>query len=161
MHILGEALLGRSGHEAGRQLLERLYFQVTGEALPEIAIAPGGKPCFVGSPWHFSISHTPRHVFVALHTAPVGIDAEELDRSVSDKLPSRVLSASEFAQYAAAPDKSRAFLTLWVLKEAAAKCSGKGIKYPENTTNFSLSDPRVREYLGCLVAVVTEENDVI
>ena len=28
------ALAGRSGHEAGRKLLERLYYEETGQALP-------------------------------------------------------------------------------------------------------------------------------
>ncbi len=161
MEWIGEALSGRSGHAAAWQLLERLYTQTTGEAMPRVVRSPGGKPCFVDSPWHFSLTHTKNYAFAVLHTAPVGIDAEELGRRVSEALPERVLSPAEYGQYEAAPDKSRAFITLWVLKEAAAKCGGKGIQYPENQTNFQLNDPRVREHLGCLVAIVTEESNAV
>ncbi len=158
MHIFGEPLAGRSGHTAGRQLLERLYRQITGEAMPPIVLARGGKPGFARGPWYFSITHTKHYVFVALALEPVGIDGEELGRQVSEQLPRRVLSQAEYAEYQQAEDKSRAFLTFWVLKEARAKCSGRGLRYPENQTNFTLSDPRVQEQLGCLVAVVTEES---
>ncbi len=158
VHILGEALQGRTGHAAGREVLEKLYFQVTGRAMPAIAIGDRGKPCFENALWHFSITHTKTHVFCALAQCPVGIDGEELARSVPEKLAQRVLSASEYAQYAAAADRQRAFLHFWVLKEAAAKCTGRGLRYPENHTNFMLTDSRVREMDGCLVAVVTEED---
>ncbi len=158
LHIRSQQLHGCSGHQAGLALLQDLYAEVTGQPLPPIALAPGGKPYFPGSPWHFSISHTPHRVMVALATCPVGLDCEELERKVPEKLAGRILSPEELAQYQAAPDKNRALLTLWVLKEAAAKCTGRGIRYPENHTHFSLSDPRVREENGCLVAVITEED---
>ncbi len=153
-----DRLQGPSGHDAGRFLLQALYEEITGDPMPPITIAPGGKPYFSNSPWHFSISHTQNHVFVALASCPIGLDCEELDRVVPEKLARRILSPGELAQYEAAPDKNRALLTFWVLKEAAAKCTGRGIQYPENHTNFSLSDPRVREEDGCLVAVITEED---
>ncbi len=85
------------------------------------------------------------------------MDAEELGRRVSPALARRILSPGELAQYEAAPDKPRALLTFWVLKEAAAKRSGTGIRYPHNHTNFSLSDSRVQECGGCLIAIITEE----
>ena len=65
-----------------------------------------------------------------------------------------MLSPAEYTQYEAAADKNRAFLTFWVLKEAAAKATGEGIRGFPNKTDFSLDDPRVREIDGCLVAVV-------
>lgn len=158
LHIRSQYLHGRSGHQVGRELLQALFEQVAGRPLPPIVLAPGGKPCFSGSPWHFSISHTPQRVVVALAACPVGLDCEELTRRVPEKLAERILSPAERAQYQAAPDKNRALLTFWVLKEAAAKCTGRGIRYPENHTNFSLSDQRVREEDGCLLAVITEED---
>ena len=39
-------LEGRSGHETGRLLLKKLWQENLGEDLPEIQIAPGGKPFF-------------------------------------------------------------------------------------------------------------------
>ncbi len=160
--ILGhEPLLGRPGHEAGRELLGKLYLQETGQPLPPIAKQEWGKPYFADSPWHFSISHTKGHVFCALARENIAIDAEELGREVRPELPKRVLSPGELMQYEAAPDKGRAFLTFWVLKEAAAKLSGRGLRGFPNHTDFSLSDPRVREAYGCLIAVMTGEEHAI
>lgn len=156
--ILESRLLeGRTGHTAGRELLAELFRRETGEALPEIAVTSYGKPFFPDSPWHFSISHTRRRVFVALSRTNVGIDAEELDRPVRSRLADKVLSPGERAQYDAAEDKQRALLTFWVLKEAAVKLTGTGLQGYPNHTDFSLDDPRVREEDGCLVAVLTEE----
>lgn len=143
-----------TGHTAGRQLLSQLYRQHTGKELPPILLTQLGKPYFeAGSP-HFSITHTPKHVFCALSDHPVGIDAEELDRDVNLRLAERILSPGEMAQYLAAEDKRLALLTFWVLKEAAAKASGEGLRGFPNHTDFSLDDPRVQIRDGCLLAVI-------
>lgn len=156
MKIASCALAGRTGHEAGRALLAALYRKETGLDLPPIAVKAGGKPYFPGSDWHFSISHTPRRAFCALSRREIGIDAEELDRNVNLALAEKILSPGEKAQFDAAPDKRRALLTFWVLKEAAAKLSGEGLRGFPNHTNFSLDDPRVREIEGCVVAILRE-----
>ena len=150
------ALDGRTGHEAGRALLAELYRRETGEALPPIVISPRGKPYFADSPWHFSISHTRKHAFCVLDRENIAIDAEELDRRVNPRLGERILSPREKAQLDAAADKTRALLTFWVLKEAAAKLSGEGLRGFPNHTDFSLDDPRVREIAGCVVAILRE-----
>ena len=74
---------------------------------------------------------------------------------LNHKLAEKILSPMEKAQFDAAPDKTRAILTFWVLKEAAAKLSGRGLHGYPNDTAFSLDDPRVRELDGCLVAIFT------
>lgn len=150
------ALDDRTGHEAGRALLAELYRRETGEALPPIVITPRGKPFFADSPWHFSISHTRKHAFCVLDRENIAIDAEELDRPVNPRLAERILSPREKEQFEAAADKTRALLTFWVLKEAAAKLSGEGLRGFPNHTGFSLDDPRVREIEGCLVAILQE-----
>ena len=156
MKVASCELNGRSGHEAGRALLEALYREETGEPLPSIAIGEWGKPCFVDSDWHFSITHTKNHAFCVLARENVAIDAEELDRRVNLALVERILSPMEKTQYDAAVDKNKALLTFWVLKEAAAKLSGRGLRgYPSDTA-FFLDDPRVRELDGCLVAIMIE-----
>ena len=156
MKLLSCELEGRTGHEAGRQLLRKLYRQETGEELPEICIADRGKPYFSECPWHFSISHTSKHAFCVLSRYNVGLDAEELDRKVNLKLAEKILSPSEKQQFDAAENKEKALLIFWVLKEAAAKLSGEGLRGYPNHTNFSLDDPRVMEQDGCLVAVMEE-----
>ena len=150
------ALNGRTGHEAGRSLLTRLYGEATGQPLPPIEVGAWGKPAFSDSGWHFSISHTKKHAFCVLEKENVAIDAEELNRRVNLSLAEKILSPTEKAQFDAAADKNRALLTFWVLKEASAKLSGRGLRGYPNDTAFSLNDPRVRELEGCLVAILTE-----
>ena len=155
--ILGCAELnGLTGHEAGRKLLKDLWQTHVGGEMPEIAIAERGKPYFVDSNWRFSISHTKKRVFCALSERNVGIDAEEADREINLRLAEKILSPAEKVQFDAANDKRIALLTFWVLKEAAAKLSGQGLKGYPNHTNFSLDDLRVRHMEGCLVAVLTD-----
>ena len=154
--VAGEALQGRTGHEAGRELLARMYRQATGENCPEIALEERGKPYFVGSAWHFSISHTKKHVFCALSTHPVGLDAEEADRKIDLRLAEKILSESEKARYEAAPDKRAALLKRWVLKEAAAKLTGEGLRGYPNGTDFFPDDPAVTRMEGCFVALLEE-----
>jgi len=161
MKIASCELKGQTGHAAGRQLLRQLYRQETGEDLPEIRVTERGKPYFPDSPWHFSISHTPKHAFCVLGRNNIAIDAEELDRKMDLKLAEKVLSPMEKEQFHGAQDKRRAFLTFWVLKEAEAKLSGEGLRIYPNHTNFSLDDPRVTEMDGCLIAVMEECANVI
>ena len=154
MRLAWMRLDGRSGHEAGRQLLAQLYREETGEACPEIRIAERGKPYFQDSLLHFSISHTKNHAFCVLAPYPVGIDAEEKDRKVKLRLADKILSESEKCRFDAAPDKQSSLLRLWVLKEAAAKCSGEGLRGYPNQTDFSPDDPRVQQIDGCFVAII-------
>ncbi len=145
-----------SGHTAGRQLLAELYRQETGKDLPNIQKTDRGKPYFENSPWHFSISHTPKHAFCVLSKRNIAIDAEELDRNINLQLAEKILSPEEKTQFAAAPDKCQALLRFWVLKEAAAKLSGDGLRGYPNRTAFSLDDPHLQELDGCIVAILEE-----
>ena len=158
IRLEGEALRGRTGHEAGRALLARMYREEFGAEMPEILTGEWGKPYFAEGNVHFSITHTKAHVFCALSDRELGIDAEELDRPVKAHLAAKILSPRELAQYEAATDKNRALLSFWVLKEAAAKAIGRGLRGYPNDTDFSLNDPRVTERNGCLLAVVYQDR---
>lgn len=151
-----EPLRGRTGHEAGRELLGKMYREIAGGEMPEIRIATRGKPYFADSPWHFSISHTAGHVFCALADHAVGLDAEEMDRQINLNLAEKILSPGEKDRFLSAEDKRIALLKLWVLKEAAAKLSGEGLRGYPNHTDFSPDDPRIQELGGCYVAVLEE-----
>lgn len=161
MYLEGRQISEGNGHREGRCLLEKMYRQYAGGPMPPILVEERGKPYFADSPWHFSISHSKRHVFCALSHKPVGIDAEEADRRINLRLADKILSPMERQQYEAAADPRKALLTFWVLKEAQVKRSGKGLTGYPNHTQFMLSDPRVRELDGCLVAVIEEEDHVI
>ena len=156
MRLAHCVLEGHTGHEAGRDLLAKLYFETTGEPVPAILTGQWGKPYFPDSPWHFSISHTHNHAFCVLAEENIAIDAEELNRRINPALAEKVLSPWEKAQFDAAADKHRALLTFWVLKEAEAKLSGRGLRGYPNHTDYSLDDPRVQEIDGCLVAIFIE-----
>ena len=155
MRILHQKLQGKDPHEAGLSLLKELC----GGILPEIARTRLGKPYFVNDPRHFSISHTPRHVFCVVSEKPVGIDAEEADRDIDLRLAEKILSVGEYQRYQQAQDKRQALLKLWVLKEAAAKHTGEGLRGYPNKTDFSPEDERVQLIDGCYVAVIEEMDN--
>ena len=158
MFLLGEALNGRSGHEVGRQLLAQLYQQATGETLPTIAMTENGKPYFPDSDWHFSISHTEHYAFCVLSRQNIGLDAEEKGRKVSPAMVEKFLSPTEKSRIG--HDPQDAFLRLWVLKEALAKLSGKGIGNWMKNTDFHPFDQRIQEINGCYVAVLEDTHAV-
>ena len=78
LRVAGEALNGRSGHEAGRELLARLYREETGKDCPEILVADRGKPYFQDSSLHFSISHTKKHVFCVVYFHMISKTAKKI-----------------------------------------------------------------------------------
>lgn len=156
MIVTSRALAGESGHDAAWALLEETYRRHTGQPLPPVARTERGKPYFPDGAWHFSLTHTRRHAFCVLARHPVGIDAEELDRPIHLSLAEKILSPREREEYDHAPDQRLALLTFWVLKEAAAKATGEGLRGYPNTTAFTLQDPRIREMDGCVVAVVSD-----
>ena len=152
MKLLYKRLEGQSGHDAGRELLQ----QLCGGTLPEIACTPLGKPHFIDSALHFSISHTDRHAFCVVSDKPIGIDAEEMNRNIRPELAEKLLSPTEMEQYRLSDNPPLALLKFWVLKEAAGKCAGEGMQLWPNHTAFSLNDPRIQEIDGCLVAIIEE-----
>ena len=158
MRIKWARLDGRSGHEVGRQLLRELYREETGEDCPEILTESRGKPCFKDSSVHFSISHTKNHAFCVLSTRPVGIDAVEKTRDIKLRLSEKILSEAEKLRFQSASDKQAALLRLWVLKEAAAKLTGEGLRGYPNHTDFDPKDQRIQEIDGCYVPILMEND---
>lgn len=156
-YLAWRTLSGDDPHTAGRDLLRQLYAQITGKAMPPICLTERGKPYFAEGGWHFSISHTKKHVFCCLSRENVGLDAEETDRTVPKK--PACLSPAEYALWEAAEDRAQAYLRLWILKEAYAKLTGKGLGSYLKETNFSPDDPRITEIGGCFVAVLTGKDE--
>lgn len=156
MQIRSMELGSLTGHDAGRQLLETMYRELTGTPVPEIRVTDRGKPYFATGGWHFSISHTKRRVFCAISQAPIGIDAEELDRRIDLRLGEKILSETEKQRYAQWENKREALLRFWVLKEATAKFTGQGLGKAYWNTDFSPNDPRIFVMDNCYLAIVTE-----
>jgi len=149
-----KAIAPGEGRGEGRALLARMYRAHRGCEMPGIVPEERGKPRFVEDSTCFSISHTKRHVFCAISDRPIGIDAEETDRDIDLRLADKILSEEEKTRWLKTSDKREALLRLWVLKEAAAKCTGEGLRGYPNKTDFSPEDPRLMEIDGCFVAVI-------
>ena len=161
MVIGSKALEGKTGHEAGRQLLASLYRKAYNRELPPILVTDRGKPYFASGEVHFSISHTDNFAFCVLSELPVGIDAECTERRIDPKLAQKILSPAEKLRYEAAPDKNTALLRLWVQKEAYAKLTGRGWGSYLYETDFDPNSPAVQEIENCFVAVLEEKDNVI
>lgn len=157
MNLKWKRLENQSGHDAGRELLAELYREETGGEMPPIFCTKQGKPYFSHGDWHFSISHTRHHVFCCLSRQNVGIDAEEISRKIDPRVGARYLSENEQMRLQNAPDQNAALLRLWVLKEAYAKLTGRGIGNWLKNTDFNPEDPRITCIDGCFVAVLEGE----
>ena len=152
MKLAWARLNGRDGHTVGRELLAELVGQ-----LPQIAVTDRGKPYFVDSDLHFSISHTKGQAFCAVSENNIGIDAEEMDRDIDLRLAERFLSETELDRYQKATDPRDALLRLWVLKESDAKRTGRGWGNYLKNTDFDPEDESIQMIDGCYVAVLIEE----
>ncbi|MDR1416173.1 MAG: 4'-phosphopantetheinyl transferase superfamily protein [Prevotellaceae bacterium] len=87
-----------------------------------------GKPCLSAGSRRISISHTRRHVAVALHPCrEAGIDVEDMSRSFAKAAP-RYLSAGELADCATLAQQCVA----WCAKETVYKLAGEeGVDFAE------------------------------
>lgn len=141
LYLAGGPLDGRNPHEAVRQELAELYKAVTGEKMPALIRAPGGKPRFSAGPLHCSLTHTRRAAFCALSDRPLGLDAEPLDRTISPAVADKLLLPEELAQYRQAAEPGLCLLSFWVLKEAYVKYTGQGLPGLMGAGPFSLDPP--------------------
>lgn len=86
-----------------------------------------GKPHIKGKDIFFNISHCRLGTAVAVNTQPVGIDIQNVVE-FNEKIIERVGSEAEIEFIKNSDDPDRAFTRIWTLKEAAAKCDGRGIR---------------------------------
>jgi 4'-phosphopantetheinyl transferase len=98
---------------------------------------PHGRPAIKGGRLELSIAHSGDLVAVAVATAPVGVDVEQLEGRARppgggdpDALARLVLADDERAALAAVPSpgRARAFLVAWTRKEAVTKATGDGLR---------------------------------
>lgn len=151
MEMLWQRLEGRDGHTLGRELLRQLV-----SPLPPIRLTDRGKPYFEDSCLHFSITHSKNHVFCAVSSKNIGIDAEETDRSIDLRLARRILSPNEMARFLASADRRDTLLRLWVQKESYAKCTGRGWGSYLYHTDFDPENVTLID--GCYVSVTEEQK---
>lgn len=119
----------RQQHLAGRLFLFSRVSEKTGCPVKNLRLekGPHGKPLFADWPdIHFSLSYTADIFALALHSAPIGIDIEQVrDRKLfSGK---SMTTASEKKHLSEAPEPLLAFYELWTRKEAYTKYLGNGL----------------------------------
>ena len=117
-------------------LLLRFALKENGIEDFEIVVGENGKPFLKGGEMFFNISHCAEGVAVALDTAPVGIDVQELG-GFNEKVAKRFFDGSENEKINASSDKAKAFTRIWTLKESTIKCEGKSLA---NLGEFSFGD---------------------
>ena len=97
-----------------------------------ISVAEGGKPCLVAQPGvHFSLSHSGAWAVCAVSDHPVGVDIERREPGRRD-IAARYFHREEVRYLDSLPLYRRedAFYSLWVLKEAFVKATGRGLLLP-------------------------------
>lgn len=116
--------------------------------LPELLFDPGGKPRFIDSPLHFSLSHSGNLAAALISDEPCGVDVEQLRPEVAERLRARCLSDGERA-------RSCDFFEIWTRKECIAKLDGSGMRsHPSEIDTLEPSwsqrffTTRVRDGLG-------------
>ncbi|MFF2819974.1 4'-phosphopantetheinyl transferase family protein [Kitasatospora cineracea] len=94
-----------------------------GQRCPGCGSTAHGRPYLTDRPGtHLSLSHTNGVIAAAAGPVPVGVDVEHLDARTTDPATLRhVLTPAENALVRQHPDPTRAFLRLWVRKEALIK----------------------------------------
>lgn len=93
----------------------------------ETAVGENGKPYLADiSDIFFNISHSDSGVAVAVDTAPVGIDIQDIV-PVRDGVIERCFSQEEKDIICTSPTPEREFTKRWALKESAVKCNGETV----------------------------------
>lgn len=111
--------------------------------LPEFVYPPYGKPYLAGDPaFRFSVSHTGMYVAVGYAEEELGIDVEQIDRSLDRKaIAASVFTKREQAYIFGAVGEQTCmlrFAQLWTVKESYLKYLGCGFR--KSPLSFSV-DP--------------------
>lgn len=129
---------------------------------PPYSYGAYGKPSVPGGR-HFSLTHSGSLAALALHTAPVGLDAERI--APVCRAAARALTPDE--QRYMADDPERRFAYLWTRKEAVLKCTGDGLSLPMNSFSVLGDTARLGEthlslctvsYGGAMLSAATADG---
>lgn len=106
------------GSAFGVSLLAAAYEDYAGAPLPKIIKLLSGKSHMPDRPeFHYSVSHSKTHVFVALSKQPVGADTET-HRIMKQTFIEKLTTPAELA--------GLTFFDIWVLRESYFKLTQKG-----------------------------------
>ncbi len=112
-----------------------------GDTLPDIVRDEGGKPRFFGRPdLHFNVSHSGPYALCGLSDKNIGVDIETI-RPRRTLLVQKALSPEEYQWYLDQGGRWSDFYSLWTLKEARVKQSGRGLDRPPRSIAVPLLNP--------------------
>lgn len=126
------------------------YFDIK---MPEIIISENGKPFFKKSRIHFNYSHSKNFIACAIASSEVGIDIEEIDRIVSDRIAEKYLESEK--------DKLKR-IELWVKKESFSKLKGLGLQM--QFQNIRIEEIKEKNHFiqrkNYMCSIYSEENNI-
>jgi 4'-phosphopantetheinyl transferase len=133
---------------AAHALLRTALGAATGRPSASLTLTRGpyGKPFLPALPaLHFSLTHTVGLTAVALHSSPVGCDAEPSGRHVKESVFSMMAAEERSWLRGLSPGEvtDRAFIKLWVIKEAFSKALGLGLSLDLASYAFDLTGPEI------------------
>ena len=143
----------------GRALLRFFAGASLGTSPHEVAItiADSGQPQIDGL--HFSLSHCPGRVVLAIDETPIGVDVEHRDRSVDiARIVDRFFTPPE--RSIIGNDRSM-FFHFWTRKEAILKAVGKGLTVPLKHVDVRDEVATVNGQTFYLTTVITEEGFIV
>ena len=127
--------------EAYQLLADLLAAEYGLHELPELARQEGGKPFFPQKPdLQFNVSHSGDFALCGAGSAPLGVDIETV-RPRREGLAKYICSPAEYAWYERLGGDWESLYTIWTLKEARVKCTGKGLRQLPRTIAVPLLGP--------------------
>ncbi len=139
----------------GLSLLDHAVKDEYGLDLTSLEIERGihGKPYFKDRrDICFNISHSGDYAAAALCSREVGVDIQVF-RHIKDNVINKLCRGAELEYIGSSPDRDRAFIMLWALKESYIKATGDGMTFPMSEVNFD-----IRGFDGELVGRVSNRE---
>ena len=128
---------------AAGALLQYAYFTRTGSPMPELSLAPLGKPFFSSAPdFHFNLSHSGDWVAVAFGDEEVGLDIAQVPREQKQLAVARRFFTEAEREYVFCQnaDPHLRFFEVWTAKESYLKYLGAGLS--RGLSTFCVRSPQ-------------------
>ncbi len=138
----------RTRYIAAHALLRTAISAASGRPPASLTLTRGpyGKPFLPATPaLHFNLTHTAGLVAVALHSSPIGCDAEPANRHMEEGVL-YMMAAEERGWLRRLPPgavRDRAFIKLWVIKEAFSKALGLGLSLDPSAYAFDCAGEKM------------------
>ncbi len=119
-----------------------------------------GKP-YIDYPLHIGVTHTDTVVIIAIDKVPLGIDCEEKDRIIKRRqaIQKRFFCENETSLIEKSRQKDKAFLEVWVKKEAYVKFTGQGISGLQDCDTTVLSGfKKIPNHKNLIIYIYKENN---